>query len=319
MAIMTSCPARASNVTKMFEEKSPHNSTAGQELGIHFEDGDPVNMRMKGPTCVDPKVPESLPFCLPADYEKSMRPPDLKYATRIEIETRVEEIEKISDTNNTMTLMVHLRIKWKDPRINITNRGPAWQSAKAISRDIVDTYFWVPDVTVYNLKSLKMAKVIHPTSLVRLHENKTVEYTFGVKVTVGCNFTFYDYPFDYQYCKLLLGSYSYTQDHMYFVSSYVAERQNIRPLQYLMKFTSLDKHELTFKSYTAESGEGGEFSVCGLKVLLQRISNGYILRTFVPAALVVCVSHVSFLVSQKEVVGRLTLLVTLTLIEVNIL
>ena len=149
---------------------------------------------------------------------------------------------------------------------------------------------------------------------------ETVEYMFAARVTIGCNFDFDDYPLDSQSCELFLGSYGHTIEEMVFIGKYLNDKnKKQRPLQYKIDFKDLSDDDKVYTAKTADKTQGDKFSVCGIKIVLERTFVGYILRTYFPAALIVFVIWVSYLIEQEEVVGRLALLVTLTLIEINIL
>ena len=76
-------------------------------------------------------------------------------------------------------------------------------------------------------------------------------------------------------------------------------------------FTSND---LRFLDY----GELGNFSVAGFEMILARHLSHYLITYYLPSGLFVMVSWISFLIPPEIVPGRMSLLVTLFLVLVNI-
>ena len=62
----------------------------------------------------------------------------------------------------------------------------------------------------------------------------------------------------------------------------------------------------------------GNYSLTGFEVLLTRHRSRYLMHTHMPSALFVCVSWISFVVPVEAIPGRITLLVTLLLVLINI-
>ena len=61
----------------------------------------------------------------------------------------------------------------------------------------------------------------------------------------------------------------------------------------------------------------GNYSVCGFKVELKRRSFKYVFNNYIPGALFVIVSWVSFLIPPDLIPGRMNLLVGLFLVLIN--
>ena len=62
----------------------------------------------------------------------------------------------------------------------------------------------------------------------------------------------------------------------------------------------------------------GNLSLTGFEVELTRHRARYVMYTHMPSALFVCVSWISFVVPVEAIPGRITLLVTLLLVLINI-
>ncbi len=278
-----------------------------------------------GPFCDDPEVISTLPFCLNSDYEKHIRP-EVKEATHINIKLKITEIEKIDDSNLTMTVHMDFDVQWRDQRLEITENTTIWDTSDPmqawviLDQELVDDYLWIPDIAVYNLKEFQMSWVLHPMATVDLFPDKTIHYVFAARVTFGCNFFFENFPLDRQQCEFFVGSYGHTKEEMVLNGSYVQlHRDRQRPLQYQTEIVDLEETKKTYQSKNEQGVVQEEYSTAGFKVKMARGYSVFLTRTYFPAALMVIVSFISYLIGQEEVVGRLALLVTLTLIEINIM
>ena len=60
------------------------------------------------------------------------------------------------------------------------------------------------------------------------------------------------------------------------------------------------------------------YSVTGFEMILQRKMSFYIVTYYLPSGLFVVVSWISFLVNPEVIPGRMTLLVTIFLVLINI-
>ena len=63
---------------------------------------------------------------------------------------------------------------------------------------------------------------------------------------------------------------------------------------------------------------GMNYSVTGFEMILQRKMSFYIVTYYLPSGLFVVVSWISFLINPEVICGRMTLLVTIFLVLINI-
>lgn len=145
----------------------------------------------------------------------------------------------------------------------------------------------------------------------------TILYSHEAHVTVYCPFRFEQYPLDVQICPVHIGSYAFDEKNMKFrnqVLNYddvINQRKIIH--DYDIKVTPLNEEERTYVWLDI-----GNFSLTGFKVQLTRNYMKYVFNYFLPSGLFVVVSWSSFLIPPENVPGRMTLLVTLFLVLINI-
>ena len=89
---------------------------------------------------------------------------------------------------------------------------PAPVNAK-ISEDV-----WLPNVYIYNLETFEVVEVLSPMSGVWVGADKTLLYSQAARVTLYCQMDFAWFPFDTQVCRFRLGSYSYDDTKVRFIT-----------------------------------------------------------------------------------------------------
>merc|ERR1712013_101043 len=93
---------------------------------------------------------------------------------------------------------------------------------------------------------------------------------------------------------------------------YIQHTQSII-LDYEIVIKNLKEQDRIF-----EAGALGNFSLAGFEMILSRHVMSYIITYYLPSGLFVVVSWISFLIPPDIVPGRMTLLITLFLVLVNI-
>jgi hypothetical protein len=136
-------------------------------------------------------------------------------------------------------------------------------------------------------------------------------------ITFICPMRFDKFPLDTQRCKFQVGSYSYDESHMVFVTDnagYQAPKtDNGIALDYAIQITRLSEEDSVYVG-----GSLGNFSLAGFEMVLSRYVSTYIITYYLPSGLFVIVSWISFLIPMDVIPGRMALLVTLFLVLVNI-
>ena len=116
-----------------------------------------------------------------------------------------------------------------------------------------------------------------------------------------------------KYLSLQVGSFNYDNSKMVFVDEFIADHTQIRSvLDYSIEIHSLPQHQ---KNYVALTGN---YSVAGFEMRLRRKVSHYIITCYLPSGMFVMVSWISFLIPPDVVPGRMTLLITIFLVLVNI-
>merc|ERR1719245_2845961 len=147
---------------------------------------------------------------------------------------------------------------------------------------------------------------------VRIMKNKTINYELNVHITISCQMNFDDYPLDAHACQFQVGSYYDTQEVVMCKAHFIYDENRQRSLQHLIQIEELPSR---FKTVRLPSGV---YSAAGFQVKLQRKQMQFVVQVYLPSAMFVIVSWVSFLVKPEVVPGRMAMLVTLFLVLINI-
>ena len=116
------------------------------------------------------------------------------------------------------------------------------------------------------------------------------------------------------YLIFQVGSFNYDMSKMVFVNEFVPDEKEA--------IKSILDYQITINDLKADQTHyialGMNYSVAGFEMILQRKMSFYIVTYYLPSGLFVVVSWISFLVNPEVIPGRMTLLVTIFLVLINI-
>ena len=273
--------------------------------------------------------PTSQSACLPPNYSK-FELPNPTGINPISVEILIEEVLRINDKDYSITFSCYYNINWPDKRIFFKDEFGMEQmksmppnTNKTMNPDIIVPMnlemtkdLWLPNVMIYNLKTYKVMDVLSKLAGLWIRADYVVSYSEATHITFICPMHFDKFPLDTQTCKFLVGSYSYDDSQMTFVTAnakYNNKESNSIALDYEIEINRLSKQDslLIFEGL-------GNFSLAGFELVLRRYVSTYIITYYLPSGLFVIVSWISFLIPMDVIPGRMALLVTLFLVLVNI-
>jgi hypothetical protein len=270
---------------------------------------------------------KDLLACLPKDYSK-FELPSKNAVTNIGITLDIQEVLRINDKDYSITFSCYFNVHWTENRIRLSpefgrdQAGPG-ENITGNPDIMVPTNLefvkdlWVPNILIYNLKTYKVIDVLNKLAGLWIMADKSVLYSQATHITFICPMRFDKFPLDKQLCKFTLGSYSYNDASMVFLTTsagYTAPKiSNSIALDYSIKITKLNHIDTIL-----DSGNLGNYSLAGFEMVLHRYVSTYIITYYLPSGLFVIVSWISFLIPMDVIPGRMALLVTLFLVLVNI-
>ena len=266
---------------------------------------------------------KKLQACLPDEYSKF----DFPSNNEITISIEISEVVNINEKDFSITFACYLNVQWEENRLRLSSEFGKEQAGPGINATMNPNIYvpinlelikdiWLPNIFIYNLKTYKEITVLDKLAGLWISADKNILYSQATHITFICPMRFDNFPMDTQVCKFQVGSYSYNDNVMRFrteKTGYLSPTGNSLELDYDIKIGEL-KPEDTF--YSAASL--GNFSLAGFEMVLHRHVSGYIITFYLPSGLFVIVSWISFLIPFDVIPGRMTLLVTLFLVLVNI-
>jgi len=240
--------------------------------------------------------------------------------TEVNVGIDIKDIPKIADKEFSVTLNAFFVVRWKDERLVIDqekiekNLAPEDEADAWIPVDVsFIKEFWLPDAEILNLKEFETLNVLSKLEGLWLNRNFEIMYAVATRITFICPMTFNSFPLDVQVCLFQVGSFNYDNSKMVFVDEFIANHTQIRSvLDYSIEIRALPKDQ---KNYVALTGN---YSVAGFEMTLKRKVSHYIITCYLPSGMFVMVSWISFLIPPDVVPGRMTLLITIFLVLVNI-
>jgi len=270
------------------------------------------------------KPNSSFVWCLPKHYNLEKHPFSYYYLENkslpwdYQFKFVIDEISNVNDKTQSMMISMYFAVSWLEPRLNINNSAVEWVEDRTGPTDQVNEspetlkYLWYPELEIYGLETFTRQKVLKEMSGVRIMKNKTINYELNVHITISCQMNFDDYPLDAHACQFQVGSYYDTQEVVMCKAHFIYDENRQRSLQHLIQIEELPDY---FKTVHLPSGV---YSAAGFQVKLQRKQMQFVVQVYLPSAMFVIVSWVSFLVKPEVVPGRMAMLVTLFLVLINI-
>eukprot|EP00058_Branchiostoma_floridae_P008692 XP_002594180.1 hypothetical protein BRAFLDRAFT_117616 [Branchiostoma floridae] len=237
-------------------------------------------------------------------YDMRIRPNDQGPGVHVLMQMYVESIASISEISMDYVITFYFRMWWNDPRFRFTPTQPN-QTAQlhVAARSLV----WTPDVYFLNEKDAGYRASSAFTSLLWVWPNGDILSSQKKTLKNSCPMDFRMYPFDAQFCKIQLGPYGMTTDDLVIEWKEPAVETN----------PGIELPEYVIDGWTWTSCGGnysiGEFGCNQATFKLVRSVGYYITQTYVPSALIVALSWLTFWISPLQAPARVALGITTVL------
>ncbi|XP_063719665.1 gamma-aminobutyric acid receptor subunit beta-3-like [Symsagittifera roscoffensis] len=205
------------------------------------------------------------------------------------------------------TMDFFFRQMWLDPRLSYQNATyPYIQFGSEISDKI-----WKPDTYFLSAVHTSVHAGGSVNSLIRIHPEGRVLVSERLRVTSKCFMILTFFPLDTQKCSLLVGSYGYTEDdikYSWFSSDPVSFNDDISTIQ-IPQF----RYQKLMRKIATHQLSTGNYSYAKLSIYLERNIAVFVVQVYLPAALIVTISWVTFWVKRNAVPARASIGVTAVL------
>ena len=277
--------------------------------------------------------------CLPSGYYKGSSPKKDGYrSVKINASIYINNIREVNVIDRYMIIDITLCMYWTDSRItkkfakSNTERLGRRSDAGAIVLPIetLDS-IWSPDLYIFEMKSFESYQVIssinslsilynyywNPSNYARDYtlNNTVIQYYVDGRVQVYCHdFSFVHFPMEENSCKFLLGTAMY-KVNFYFGGG---DEWKVNKIQdKIVNGYSVDNVSWINK-YPYEYGYDGMGKAVGFEISLKRNAMPYVMQYYVPCAVIVMLTQISFIIPLNAIPGRVALLVTEFLTLTNI-
>ena len=260
--------------------------------------------------------------CISRWYRKWMLPEN---NTKVYTTIKDQNVRSVDPIKGTVSIDYKLTLRWMDPAIK-TNFSEQDKQNKGIVLDKSNVeWIWIPDLYIYNLSTftsdldttqvqrltiLTTNELYHDNTMTNnITGNKTsvVELKLELKSTVYCNFNLSAYPMDKQMCTFRFGSAS--SGATFVLYDPTREFQCTNSIQYTeFGYSVLQNLDMNVVCFDAKLNSRN--NTVGLNIAMHRHVKKFIMKYYLPCAIIVFVSQLSFIIPPTAIPGRVALLVT---------
>ncbi|XP_069129302.1 gamma-aminobutyric acid receptor subunit alpha-6-like [Argopecten irradians] len=235
------------------------------------------------------------------NYHKEVRPGFGGDPLRIETDILVRSMGPVLETEMSYSMQCYLRQRWHDERLkfNLENITKVTLSTAFLK------YIWKPNTYFLNGRRSTQHNITTPNVFVRISADGSIYMSRRITIRASCPMKLMNYPMDRPVCPLIIGGYGYTtKDVMYIwkVSSGPSPVEVYNDLT----MSQFDMDFIQSMNFT-QSSHMGEFSILAVDFHLERHLGFFILQTYLPCTLIVCLSWVSFWINRDAAPARVLL------------
>ncbi|KAK3099756.1 hypothetical protein FSP39_009158 [Pinctada imbricata] len=224
------------------------------------------------------------------------------YATVVTIQLYVISVDSLNEMSMDYSVDLYLRQTWYDWRLSFVNESSPFNRLE-LGQMMIEKV-WVPDSFFSNEKKASFHTVTVPNKLMHIYRNGMIKYSVRISMTLSCNFTLRNYPFDSQVCPITIESYGYSTDNVVFVW-HRKKPIYIQPNQLLAQF-ELNRQPIV-RNCSKDYDQGSKFACIEGKLLFSRNAGYYLIQIFIPSILIVVLSWVSFWLDLEATPARISL------------
>ena len=264
-------------------------------------------------------------WCLPETYTSEENPfqhhamvPDKPLPWKYNFTFNVKDIGKINDKSQYISMSMYFAVKWFEPRLKINESAPSWSNVKMGPEEEITIslqnlkHFWYPELEIYGIDSFRKYHVLKQMAGLRIKKDRTIKYEVKAEITISCKMNFDKYPLDNQTCLFQVGSYYGTDKTIECESELIYHTNRQKNIQYVLELMELPIQNRSVNLIS------GNYAVCGFSIHMTRKRMQYFVQVYMPSCMFVVASWISFVVNPDIVPGRMALLVTILLVQLNL-
>ncbi|XP_016662970.1 glycine receptor subunit alpha-4-like [Acyrthosiphon pisum] len=238
----------------------------------------------------------------PKNYDKNRAPKVQGQPTIVYFHVTVLSLDSINEESMTYVADIFLAQSWRDQRLRLPEN---------MSEDyrILDVEWlhdiWRPDCFFKNAKKVTFHEMSIPNHYLWLYHDKTLLYMSKLTLVLSCAMKFESYPHDTQICSMMIESLSHTTHDLVFIWN-MTDPLVVNPD---IELPQLDISNNITTDCTIEYSTGN-FTCLAVMFNLRRRLGYHLFHTYIPSALIVVMSWISFWIKPEAIPARVTLGVT---------
>ncbi|ODN03773.1 Glycine receptor subunit alpha-2 [Orchesella cincta] len=243
---------------------------------------------------------------LPADhksYDKNRPPKNNEQPTIVYFHVTVLSIDSINEESMTYVADIFLAQSWRDHRLRL-GTGKMDDHYRILDVQWLND-IWRPDCFFKNAKSVTFHEMSVPNHYLWLYNDKTLLYISKLTLVLSCAMKFETFPHDTQFCSLQIESLSHTTEDLVFRWN-KTDPLVVNPD---IELPQLDIARNETEDCTLEYSTGN-FTCLEVVFQLRRRLGYHLFHTYIPSALIVVMSWISFWIKPEAIPARITLGVT---------
>ena len=239
-------------------------------------------------------------------YDRRIRPNYKGKPVSVAMSMYISDISSISEVNMDITLDFYLRQIWHDPRLRFDE---LWNEELVIGGEFINE-IWRPDTFFVNAKVSSFHHVTAMNTFIRIKPNGNVTHGLRLTVTASCPMDFRYFPMDSQICPLYVESFGYPTRDIYY--DWHGRNHSIG-IGFQAK--SMPQFRMRgHREYKLETpANSASYSRLIVEFYFERSLGFYVIQVYIPAALIVLLSEVSFWISRESSPARISLGITTVL------
>jgi Neurotransmitter-gated ion-channel ligand binding domain/Neurotransmitter-gated ion-channel transmembrane region len=232
---------------------------------------------------------------IPTDYNKEQIPPNNGKPVPVSIGVYIINFAGINEPQETFQVVGYLAANWTDTRLKFDPKKIGHDTLIFNDKDQI----WHPDTEIFNQVGGRNSARIQIT----VTPEGKVHYIESFDATISSDLQLKKFPFDKQRLRLIVDSFQYDDKQVIFTAENNKIGVNKEPFVSLSEWTIKDvKHEETSQLFPQDQKN---YSRLNVYFEIERNSGFYVLKVFIPLAIIFSISCATFWIPIEEL-GVLT-------------
>ncbi|VDK67407.1 unnamed protein product [Litomosoides sigmodontis] len=213
----------------------------------------------------------------------------------------IRSIGAISERNMEFVTQFRFQQEWFDDRLRYTDHSDFRNfNFIHLARDQV---IWIPDTFFQNERNGRYHMLDQENKFIKLRSDGKVIYNRRLTLILACQMNLIRYPMDVQECLIDFASYAYTTSDIVYKWDRTAiaidkDASNALPNFRIVAFENKSCDSIT---------NTGTYSCLRVELRLSRVFSFFVLQLYIPSAMLVGVSWVSYWIDWKSTAARVPL------------